>query len=110
MRIRLAAMVLAFEAITVALALPVATDAARPLTFVAVLCVLTAAVLRRPGGFIVAWTVQILLLALILIVHAFAFVAVPYVLLWWYCTRIGSRIDRERLHAATSSESDRPAD
>lgn len=99
MRNRLAAMVLAFEAITVGLAIPVAPGAARPLTFVAVLCVLTAAVLRRPGGIAVAWILQVLLLALIFVLPAFAFVAVPYVLLWWYCLRVGSRIDRERLHA-----------
>ena len=104
MRYRLAAMVLAFEAVTVGLAIPVATAAARPLTLVAVICVLTAAIVRRPGGMAVAWAVQVVLLALIVVVPAFAFVAVPYVALWWFCVRIGTRIDRERLHAEDATD------
>lgn len=99
MRNRLAAMVLVFEAITVCLAIPVATSSALPLAISALTCAVAAAVVRRPGGLQIAWAVQIVMLALIAVVPSFAFVAVPYVVLWWYCLRIGSRIDRERLHA-----------
>lgn len=104
MRRRLAAMVLAFEAITVALAIPVAPDAALPLVVVALLCVVGASIVRRPIGITFGWMVQALLLAVIWFVPAFAFVGVPYLLLWWYCLRIGDRIDRERLHASDSTE------
>lgn len=102
MRTRLAAMVLAFEAITCGLAIPVASmvaesgGAAKALTLLAVIAILTAAVLKRPGGFVVAWIVQCGMLATAIAVPAFAFIAVPFVALWWYCLRIGSRIDRER--------------
>lgn len=104
MRNRLASMVLVFEAITVLLAIPVATQAALPLAVVALFCVVTAGVVRRPGGLLFASTLQFVLLALTTIVPAFVFVAVPYLLLWWYCLRIGSRIDRERLHGTDSSD------
>ena len=102
MRRRLAAMVLAFEAITSALAIPVAANlatsdaAAEVFAFVAVTALLTSAVLRRPGGFVIGWVVQGVLLATIFVVPAFAFVAIPFCALWWYCLRIGARIDHER--------------
>lgn len=95
-------MVLAFEAITCGLAIPVAANVAasalavRLLTFFAIMSVLTAGVLRRPGGFVIAWSLQVGLLLTVAVVPAFGFVAVPFVALWWYCLRIGARIDRER--------------
>ena len=101
MRRRLAAMVLAFEAITCGLAIPVAatvsdsTRAVQLLTLIAVLAVLTAEVLRRPGGMAVGWMVQGLLLVTILLMPAFGFVAGPFAALWWFCLRVGARIDRE---------------
>ena len=102
MRRRLAAMVLAFEAITCGLAIPVAAavagsdTAVRALTLLAIMSVLMAGVLRRPFGFAVAWLLQFGMLGAIIVVPSFAFVAVPFVALWWYCLRVGARIDRER--------------
>lgn len=102
MRRRLAAMVLAFEAVTCGLAIPVAgavagsDTAVRVLTLLAITSVLVAGVLRRPFGFAVGWLLQLGMIAVIVVVPAFAFVAVPFVALWWYCLRVGARIDRER--------------
>lgn len=104
MRNRLASMVLAFEAITVGLAIPVATHAAGVLAIVAVSCIVSAGVVRRPGGLALAWVLQVVLVALTAIVPAFIFVAVPYALLWWYCLRVGNRIDRERAHGVDTTE------
>lgn len=109
MRTRLAAMVLVFEAITCGLAIPVAAQvsdadaAARALAALAIVAVLAAGVLRRPGGFAIGWLLQAGLLSTCWLVPAFAFVAVPFVTLWWFCLRIGGRIDREReqLHPPT---------
>lgn len=106
MRSRLAAMVLVFEAITSALAIPVAANlatsdaAVEAFTLLAIFALLTTAALRRPGGIAVGWIVQAAMLATIVIVPAFAFVALPFCVLWWYCLRIGARIDleREQLH------------
>ena len=102
MRRRLAAMVLAFEAITCGLAIAVAATvtqsdrAVQLLTFIAVTAVLASAVLRRPFGFAIGWALQAVMLGAILFVPAFAFVAIPFAVLWWFCLRVGGRIDRER--------------
>ena len=102
MRNRLAAMVLVFESITCGLAIPVAamvsesSMAARLLTGMAVMCLLTAGLLRRSFGIALGWAVQICVVVVIVFVPAFAFVGIPFALLWWLSLRIGGRIDLER--------------
>lgn len=116
MRNRLAAMVLVFEAITAGLAIAVtqalheSSNAIRMLTVAAMLGLIGAAVMRRPFGVVIAWSAQLVMLATAVVLPMFAFIAVPYLALWWYCLRIGARIDRERRHAQKLPNADDAAD
>lgn len=101
MRRRLGAMVLAFEAITALLAIPVAAQSEHrtgvtALAAIAILCVVAAGMLRRTFGIAVGWGMQGLYVVTSFALPAFAFVALPFAALWWYCMHIGTRIDRDR--------------
>jgi hypothetical protein len=96
----LAASVLAFEAVVVALAIPVAIttqDVAGPVAGVAggglaVACLLVAALLRYRWAYAVGWVVQALAVACGLVVPAMFFLGGVFAVLWAVALRLGSRL------------------
>lgn len=102
----IAASVLAFEAVVVLLAIPVAITlgGATPAYAVtagvalAVVCVVVAGSLSRPWGYRAGWVVQALVLATGLAVHAMFIVGGLFVVLWVVGLRVGQR--GEELQAA----------
>jgi hypothetical protein len=59
----------------------------------ALLCVVASGLLRRPGGVLLGWLVQLLTLACALVLPAMAIVALIFGGLWWMCLSQGGRID-----------------
>jgi hypothetical protein len=98
----LAAAVLAFESVVVFLAIPVAVSVedvsagrAWPVGLaLAVLCIVAAAVARRPRGLVLGWVVQGLVVASGLVVPAMFLVGGLFVFLWVVALRVGRRGDR----------------
>jgi hypothetical protein len=62
----------------------------------AVLCVVAAGLLGRPGGYALGWLVQVVSLALGLVVTAMFFVGAVFAVLWGAAYVLGVKIDRER--------------
>lgn len=95
----IASSVLAFEAVIVLLAIPVAislggvdaTTAAVVGGGLMVLCIVVAGMLGRPWGFTAGWVVQGLILLSGFIVHAMFFVGGLFVALWWIGLIVGRR-------------------
>ena len=102
----IAASVLAFEAIIVVLAIPVAITlgGVDPAVagvvggVLALLCIVIAGSLRRPWGYAAGWVAQALILMSGFVVHAMFFVGGMFVALWWIGLRVGRR--GEELRAA----------
>lgn len=97
--------VLIFEAIMVALAIPVAYftgAAARGATAawicagLAVLCLIAAGLVTRPYGLIVGWTVQALIIASGFLVTSMFVLGGIFALLWWAAVHFGRRADDAR--------------
>ena len=63
---------------------------------VAVACVLTAGVLRRPWGYGFGWLVQVAAVATGFLVPAMFFLGALFAVLWFVALRQGARIERER--------------
>lgn len=63
----------------------------------ALLLVLTPAVLGRPWGYTVGWVLQAVLLATGFVLPTMFFVGGLSVLAWWYAVRTGARLDRENV-------------
>ncbi|MGB3829458.1 MAG: DUF4233 domain-containing protein [Ornithinimicrobium sp.] len=59
----------------------------------AVLCIIASGLLRRPGGVLLGWIVQVLTLASALILPAMVAVAVIFAGLWWLCLSQGKKMD-----------------
>lgn len=59
----------------------------------ALLCILTSGLLRRPGGALLGWIVQGLTAASALILPAMIAVAVIFTGLWWLCLSQGKKMD-----------------
>jgi len=59
----------------------------------ALLCVVASGLLRRRGGVLLGWLVQLLTLASALVLPAMAIVALIFGGLWWMCLTQGGRID-----------------
>lgn len=116
----IAASVLFFEAIVVALAIPVAitlTDTDPAVAGVgggllALACVATAGMLRRPWGYQLGWALQVLVVACGFVVPAMFVLGVLFALLWGVGLHIGRK--GEAVHArlaaeAAAAETERPA-
>ncbi len=94
--------VLAFEAIVVALGIPVAVRlgplAGRPVAvwgglLLVLLCLAAIGLVRRPGGLWAGTAVQVLVLASALVVPAMAILGVMFALLWWAAIHYGAKAD-----------------
>ena len=97
----LLAAVLVFEAVVVALAIPVAVladgrgaAAAWALAALAVLLVLAAGVVRRPGGIAVGWVLQVLVCLSGLLVPAMAVLGLIFLGVWVTALVYGAKGDR----------------
>jgi|SRR4051794_27326770 hypothetical protein len=62
----------------------------------AVACLLTAALLRRPWGYGVGWVVQAAVIASGFWVPVMFFLGGVFAVLWWVALSQGARIERER--------------
>ena len=62
----------------------------------AVLCVVAAGMLGRPGGYALGWAVQVVSIALGFVVTAMFFLGVVFAGLWAASSFMGATIDRER--------------
>jgi hypothetical protein len=94
--------VLGFEAIVVALGIPVAARigplAGKPAAvwgglLLVLLCVVALALVRRPGGLWAGWAVQGLVIASGLVVPVMAVLGSIFALLWWAAVHYGRRAD-----------------
>jgi len=70
----------------------------------AVLCVVAAGMLGRPGGYALGWTVQVVSGGLGFVVTAMFFLGVVFGGLWATAYFLGIRIDRERAERAVLEE------
>ncbi|QNN54793.1 DUF4233 domain-containing protein [Nocardioides mesophilus] len=68
----------------------------------ALLCVVAAGLLRRPGGYLLGWAVQVLSIGLGFLVPAMFFLGVVFGALWAGAYFLGERIDRENLERAAA--------
>lgn len=66
----------------------------------AVLCLLAAAMLRRPWGYWLGWAVQALSVGLGLVVTPMFFLGAVFAALWATAYFLGARIDREKAQRA----------
>lgn len=62
----------------------------------ALLCVLAAGTLGRPGGYALGWAVQVVSIGLGFVITAMFFLGVVFAALWGTSYFLGIRIDRER--------------
>lgn len=94
--------VLAFEAIVVLLAIPVALAVGQPsspglvagaLGALALLCLLSIGVVARPQGPAVGWAVQALVVATGFLVPAMFALGALFALLWFMAVRLGRKAD-----------------
>jgi len=70
----------------------------------AVLCVLAAGMLGRPGGYALGWAVQVVSIGLGFVLTAMFFLGVVFGGLWATAYFLGIRIDRERAERAVLEE------
>lgn len=104
MQQRLCAAILVFEAIAFGLATPVLlslTDVSTTVALVlgvglAVACLLVAGMLRRPGGYTLAWVLQAAAIAVGFLVHAMFFLGVLFLALYVTAYVLGAKIETER--------------
>ena len=62
----------------------------------AVLCVLAAGMLGRPGGYALGWAIQVVSIGLGFVITAMFFLGVVFAGLWAASYFLGIKIDRER--------------
>jgi hypothetical protein len=62
----------------------------------ALLCVVAAGMLGRPGGYALGWAVQVVSIALGFVITAMFFLGVVFGALWATAYLLGVKIDRER--------------
>lgn len=66
----------------------------------ALVCLVAAAMVRRPAGLWLGWIVQALLIASGFVVSMMFVVGVLFAVLWGVAVHLGGRIDRERAERA----------
>lgn len=106
----IAASVLFFEAIVVALAIPVAITLADadPVVagvgggLLALACLVTAGLLRRPWGYRLGWALQVLVIACGLVVPVMFVLGAVFALLWGVGLQVGRK--GEAVHAQLAAE------
>lgn len=78
----------------------------------AVLCVLAAGMLGRPGGYALGWAVQVVSVALGFVVTIMFFLGLLFGSLWAAAYFLGAKIDREKAERAVLEEEwrSRPGD
>ena len=69
------------------------------------LALIAAGVARRPGGLILGWVVQALILATGFVLPAMFGMGLLFLLLWWWLLRVGQKIDRADTVARTVQNS-----
>ncbi len=117
MRNRLAAICLGLEAFVVFFATLVAASlAAVPAAtawiaglVLTVACIVGAGLVRRPGGLVVGWVLQGLVLATGFWVPAMFALGGIFLVLWVWFLLLGNRIDRDRARWARERQDDRSA-
>jgi hypothetical protein len=62
----------------------------------AVVCVLAAGLLGRPGGYALGWVVQVVSIALGFLVTTMFFLGVVFAALWAGAYFLGAKVDREK--------------
>ena len=62
----------------------------------ALACVLAAGVVRRPGGLVLGWVLQVLILTTGFLVPAMFVIGGVFVAMWAWLLWVGQRIDRDR--------------
>lgn len=100
----IAASILVFEAIIVVLAIPVAISLGDVDPVVAgvgggalaLACLLTAGLLRRPWGYAVGWVLQLVLIASGFVVTAMFILGGLFAILWFVGLRVGRRGEQLR--------------
>ncbi len=60
----------------------------------ALLCVVASGLLRRPGGVLLGWAIQVLTLATAVVLPAMIAVTAIFGGLWWLCLSQGAKLDR----------------
>lgn len=101
------AAVLALQAVTLGLTAPVMISVSDVSTGtglgiglgLAVLCVLTAGLLRRPWAYALGWAIQVAAIALGFVVGIMFVLGAIFALLWGTADGLGRRIERERAAA-----------
>lgn len=114
----MAAATLTLEAITLGLASPVmisvagvAPSTALPIGLgLAVVCLVTAGLLRRPWAYALGWAVQVAAIGLGVVVTTMVVLGVIFALLWGTADLLGRRIERERAEAFARFDAERAAE
>jgi hypothetical protein len=70
----------------------------------ALLCLLAAGLLGRPGGYALGWLVQVVSIGLGFVTLAMVFLGVVFAALWATAYFMGIRIDREKAERAVLEE------
>ncbi len=77
-------------------------------TALALACVLVSGMLRRPGGVLLGWVVQILTIATAIVLPAMAIVGLIFGGLWWLCLVQGNKMDQMSAQWAADESPDSP--
>jgi hypothetical protein len=110
--------VLSLEAVTLGLTTPVLitiADVDPPVALavglgLAVLCLLTAGLLRREWAYAVGWVIQVAALALGFVVGIMFFLGAVFAALWATAYLLGRKIERERAAAYAEFDARRETD
>lgn len=70
----------------------------------ALACVLSAGMLRRPWGYYLGWAIQVASIALGFVVSVMFFLGAVFAALWAGAYFLGSKVDRERVERAALEE------
>jgi hypothetical protein len=112
----LAASVLFFEALVVALAIPVAitlsgTDpvvAGVGGAAIALACLVVAGMLRRPVGYRLGWVLQVVVVATGFVVPAMFFLGALFAVLWGVALAVGRKGERIEAQLRAQADADDP--
>lgn len=59
----------------------------------AVLCIVASGLLRRPGGILLGWVIQLLTFATAFVLPAMVIVGLIFTGVWWLCLAQGHKVD-----------------